>query len=431
MKAWEFHRVSEAIAFARGEALAVLEELRGTPFASFTTDPPSGTGFMGKSWDTFAAADAFVAEMRPIFEQALRLLEPGAHGAVWALPRTSHWTGWALERAGFEIRDSIHHVQGQGFTKSLNVSKALDKAAGVAPIGEEPASLGMAKNPQWNALKKRIIMPAPTTRAAKQWRGWHTALAPRHEVWWLVRKPFKGSVGRNVLARGTGAINVGACLAAGGRHPANFVFTHSPECSPGEECVEWCPVRLLDVQAGPRSSHGNPDGYVRRAGSLGYKKDSKRTSIQKAYYEVGGASRFFPVFFCPKAPAREKNAGLDGLPKKTAAEITGRKPGSAGLVMKGGKANPFAGPSGKELRANHHPTPKPLGFCRWLVRLVTPPGGVVLDSFAGSASIGVASALEGFGYFGIERDRDGEGRPLGYLEIALGRLRHAAAGGEF
>lgn len=431
MRAWEFHRVADSVALARGEALEVLRALRGTPFGALVTDPPSGVGFMGKSWDTFAAADAFVDEHRPIFEETLRLLVPGGHGAVWALPRTSHWTAWALERAGFEVRDSIHHLQGQGMAKSLNVSKALDKAAGVEPLGEEPASLGMARNPQWNALNKRLIMPEATTTAAKQWRGWHTALAPRHEVWWLVRKPFRGSVGRNLLEHGAGAINVGACRAEGGRHPANFVLTHSPECEPGAPCVFWCPVALLDEQAGPRVSNGNPKGYTRKPGSFGYKRKATSESPQKAYRRVGGASAFFPVFYCSKSTAREKNAGLELLPKRTAAEVTGRKPGSAGLVMKGGKANPFAGPSGRELRANHHPTPKPLAFCRWLARLVTPPGAVVVDPFAGSASIGVAAIQEGFGYFGIERDRDGEGRPLGYLEIALGRLRHAAAGGEF
>jgi hypothetical protein len=332
----------------------------------------------------------------------------------------------------------------------------------------------MAKNPQWNALKNRLVMPGATTEAAKLWSGWGTALAPRHEVWWLVRKPLEGTVGANLVEHGVGAINIGACRfgeaspsadrrassrksgkapskqgtagfvdrsspeaymaerpdEARGRFPGNFAMTHSPECDESA-CAEWCPVRLLDEQAGPRVSNGNPDGYVRKAGSLGYKEKAAQPSMQRAYRRVGGASAFFPVFFCSKPTSREKNAGLDHLPHKTAAEVTGREPGSPGLLMEDGKANPFAGPSGQELRANHHPTPKPINFCRWLVRLVTPPEGVVLDSYAGSASIGCAAVLEGFGYFGIERDRDAQGQPLGYLDIALGRLRHAVAGGKF
>lgn len=480
-----FHRIAPNVALVRGEATQVLQLLPDDSLEAFLTDPPSGAEFMGKSWDCFRRAhnpndvgrsnvfgrtsrtsphsygessrSNFVATMTAIFAEVYRTLLPGAWGAVWALPRTSHWTAWALEDAGFEIRDSLHHLFGQGFPKSLDLGKALDKRAGVKPLRTEAASLGMAKDPQWHALQRRLVMPERQTEAARRWDGWHTALKPGHEVWWLVRKPFKGSAVRNVLCHGTGAINVGACRLGGGqdrwsgprnlgykangttdpsakcrptmegRHPPNFAFTHSPGCEPGAPCEPGCPVAGLDAQSGARKSG---TGAVKRATAKGFQGNAYGAESRPvgtamvSYGDSGGASRFFPVFYCAKPTKKEKNAGLEHLPAKTPEEITGRKAGSAGLVMEGGKANPYAGPSGKA-RPNHHPTPKATSLCAWLARLITPPGGTVLDTFSGSASIGVSCVQEGFGYLGIERDEDGKGRSLGYVKIGKGRLEHA------
>lgn len=155
--------------------------------------------------------------------ECLRVMKPGAHGLVWALPRTSHWTATALEDAGFEIRDCVYHLFGSGFPKSLDVSKAIDKAAGVEGeiIGKNPAyrdkaytwSGGQGETPMRPEFKR-----GPATDAAKQWAGWGTALKPAVECWWLVRKPCsEKTVAANVLKWGTGALNIDASRIAGSK----------------------------------------------------------------------------------------------------------------------------------------------------------------------------------------------------------------------
>jgi hypothetical protein len=348
-----------------------------------------------------------------VMTEGLRVLPPGGHAFVWALPRTSHWTGMALEDAGFEIRDSVHHIFGQGFPKYLDVAKAFDKANGIEPIAIVPPTLGMAKGPnrdQWNQLKNRLIMPPPTTDEAKKWRGWATALRPGHEVWWLVRRPLEkpGTNGRTrkatvidtIRAYGTGALRTDACKEHCGfpddaGWPPNFVMTHAPECEAAGACVPWCPVEQL--------SWGKPE-----------------------------IAEFFPCFYAKKPDGDEKEEGCDELPKRNAAEMTGRQEGSLGLssIQENGraKANPYAGTSGAP-RANHHPTVKAVSLMEWLVRLITPPDGIVLDPFCGSGSTGVG-AVPAYRFVGVERDQDEAGRELGYVAIARARLAHADPGRE-
>lgn len=375
-----------------------------------------------------AARQAFVAFLTAIMQECFRALKPGGHALVWALPRTSHWTATALEDAGFEIRDSIHHVFGTGFPKSLNVSKAIDKAAGVQPVGEKPASLGMVVGPnadQWNACERQLVMPPPTTDAARAWEGWGTALKPAHEVWWLARKPFEGTVAENVQRWGVGALNVDACRVGDekrkfkskgirpghgastsgrdnlvgddwkpdhqeekeveGRFPPNMVISHADGCEPGQPCAEGCAVAEIDGQSGVSKSQGGRIGNMKGIGAHRVPLDRVgcERPVDPGYGDEGGASRFFPCFYQAKAPRAEKNAGL---------------------------------PEGMR---NHHPTVKSVALMRWLCRLVTPAGGLVLDPFAGSGSTGCAAVAEGFDFLGIDRDP-------AYVEIAKHRLAHAA-----
>jgi site-specific DNA-methyltransferase (adenine-specific) len=208
-----------------GDCKEVLKGLESDSFDSFVTDPPAGIAFMGKSWDAFESLMHFQDEMAVIFKEVLRVMKPGAHGLVWALPRTSHHTAMALERAGFEIRDTVTHLFGVGMPKGLDVSKAIDKMVGatreagrpyVTPEGGQ--ALTTCNNWQDTTLKNTTQgrrTPMVTTAAsdkAKQWEGWNTALKPAHEVWWLVRKPLgEKTVAAQVLSTGTGAINVDAC----------------------------------------------------------------------------------------------------------------------------------------------------------------------------------------------------------------------------
>lgn len=349
-----------------GDSLDVLKQLQPNVIDSMITDPPAGIGFMGKEWDSDKGGRVgWISWLQSIMTEALRVLKPGAHALVWAIPRTSHWTATALEQAGFEIRDVVTHHFGTGFPKSLNIVKA---------------------------------------GAGEQWEGWGTALKPATEHWILARKPLAGTVAGNVLEHGTGGINVDACRIEGedsparwtapkgmgysadgapggtydpsaqlvasgqGRWPANLLLSHSADCVTADSveaqegasvgCVDGCPVATLETQN-------------------------------------EGASRFFYV---TKPSTAERDEGLAHLPKKTGSEILNRKEGSAGIE------NPRAGAGRGGNRANHHPTVKSLALMTYLVKMISPPGGVVLDPFTGSGSTGCAAVLGGWSFLGIEKD---------------------------
>lgn len=258
------------------DALSFLKTLPDCSVDSLVTDPPAGIGFMGRDWDKNKGdRDKWIAWLEEIMREVVRVLKPGAHGLVWALPRTSHWTAFALENAGFEIRDCFHHAFGSGFPKSLNVSKAIDAAAGAerevigtmtlsgtAAMSLEEKGGTYSSGIASNGHKKTIEITAAATDAAKQWDGWGTALKPSHEDWWLVRKPVEGTVAECVQKYGTGAINVDACrVGCGddkgewpetdrhegrgsmsgqlspvltdttkGRWPSNLLLSHSADC---------------------------------------------------------------------------------------------------------------------------------------------------------------------------------------------------------
>ena len=400
-----------------GDSAEVLRTLAAESVHSIVTDPPAGIGFMGKAWDSDKGGrDSWIKWLRGILREALRVIVPGGYALVWAIPKTSHWAAMACEIAGWEIRDVVTHHYGQGFPKSLNVSKAID------------AHLGTEATPE-----------------AEAWEGWGTALKPASEHWILCRKPLAQSVARNVLEHGTGGLNVDGCrvgeadtrakasvtslgvvamaggqsdgeLMAGsecGRWPPNLVLTHSATCT-AIICAEGCPVREIDEHSGvsvsregaPRSSAQPGDGYG-------------MTHTGAEYNDQGGASRFFPVFRYAAKPSRaEREAGLSHLPPTSGAEAVGRKEGSAGVN------NPRAGAgrTAAEIR-NIHPTVKSQALMRWLVRLVTPPGGRVLDPFTGSGSTGVACAYEGFSFTGVELSPE-------YADLARARIAHASGEAE-
>lgn len=438
-----------------GDSKDLAEVLPENSVDSMVSDPPAGISFMGQEWDEDKGGrDEWIAWLAELLRPALRALKPGGHALVWAIPRTSHWTAMALELAGFEIRDVHHHIFGTGFPKSLNISKAVDKHLGAERVvtghyeSQLPGGNTFAQDAWSQAAREnpteRRDQPATTTAA---WEGYGTALKPAVEHWILARKPLIGTYAENILAHRTGALNIDGCRieydeagppaavysgakgegsgqvygASGkyesnvselGRWPAHLSLGHAPTCFPGS-CVLGCPVRLLDEQSGTTKSSKAKTSKLRKdKDNIAFGHGLGNMTPSNTYSDKGGASRFF---YIAKAPRAEKDAGLDHLEPKRGGEATGRAEGSAGTK------NPRAGAGRTGGARNFHPTVKSVELMRWLLRLVTPPGGIVLDVFAGSGTTGVAAIAEGLSFVGVEKGGDaGE-----YLPIVEGRLRHA------
>lgn len=376
----------------RGDCLPGLRSLPDCSVDSIVTDPPAGISFMGKEWDSDKGGrDGWVAWLASVMAECLRVLKPGGHALVWALPRTSHWTATAVENAGFEIRDVHHHIFGTGFPKSLNVSSVMHELLGVTD-GE-----------------------------------YGTALKPAVEHWILARKPLEGTYAENIRAHGVGALNVGACRvgneerqnperrAIGGFYDIGTENIGAPKAT--RDCTGRWPAHLsldeyaaamLDEMSGVSASsaatgvqrHGRSGGIM---GDVGVIRDGR----PEGHSDCGGASRFFYV---AKGSRAEKDRGLELLPRRSGGEATGRVDGSAGT------RNPRAGAGRNGGARNIHPTVKSIELMRWLVRLVTPmPGSLVLDPFAGSGTTGLGCLAEGMQFLGFELGED-------YFGIARARL---------
>ena len=366
-----------------GDSLELMKALPDNSVDSIVTDPPYGLSFMGKKWD-------YDVPSVELWAEALRVLKPGGHLLAFAGTRTQHRMAVRIEDAGFEIRDMIMWCYGSGFPKSLDVSKAIDKAAGVdrEVIGTNGTCPDIRSDNYSNSEGKErlpINITAPATDSAKQWEGWGTALKPALEPITVARKPFPGTVAQNVLEWGTGGLNVDGCRVetdsvelnarkaktkpgaydpffgkrgtgdgwngSSGRFPANLIHDGS------DEVVGLFP-QTKSGYMGPshkRSTNGSPNGI--------YGKFDVNHPLNETYADSGSAARFF---YCAKASKAERTVN--------------------GQVE------------------NTHPTVKPVALMRYLCRLVTPPGGVVLDPFCGSGTTGISCKEEGFDFIGMERD---------------------------
>ena len=465
--------VSRRITITRGDNLTILRTMASNSLDACVTDPPYGLRFMGKKWDYDVPSVEF-------WREVYRVLKPGAHVVSFGGTRTYHRLACNIEDAGFEIRDSLHWFYGSGFPKSLDVSKALDKAAGAAREVLRTVRVtggGMEHVNRTNAAthdyrpdgyqkgENVLDITAPATDEAVRWSGWGTALKPAHEPIVLARKPLDGTVAENIRKWGTGALNIDGCrvrrasgdtsgwaVTGGGEHkstsmagaiggipfdessgrwPPNVLLTHDPNCTE-HLCVGGCPVAETDGQAGTlRSGDHKPHHIFSGESQIGTFKIRERTGKDKPG-DSGGASRFFPVtrytdddhpsfLYCAKAARSEREAGCEHLTPRTGAETVDREEGSAGV----NSPRAGAGRTAEGVR-NHHPTVKPVALMRWCLRLVTPPGGTVLEPFAGSGTTLVASVLEGFACVGIERDADDHGESLGYIDIIEARVARAS-----
>jgi len=336
---------------------------------------PRGAGFMGKSWDAFVPGPE-------LWREVYRVLKPGGHAIIFAGSRTVDLMGIAVRLAGFEVRDMLHWLYGSGFPKSLDVSKAINKRAGVE-FTEKPAQGVGFMNIQddgWNMTRNQLFQAGRSTDQAKQWEGWGTALKPAHEPALLCRKPLDGAVVDNVDRWGVGGINVDGCRIGeeGATTRSHQSKKYVNGWSTGHEVID------LDAGRWPANILLDPE-----AASL--------LDLQAGL----DASRFF---YCGKATREEKEAGLIGLKARAVGD---------------GRETPIDNPyqRGETKRQNTHPTVKPLAVMRWLCRLITPPGGLILDPFCGSGSTGCAASQLGFRFLGIEREPE-------YAALARARVAY-------
>jgi DNA modification methylase len=424
-----------------GDNLDVLREVPDNTFDACVTDPPYGLsehdtaavtaclqawlagepyrpnkrGFMGKTWDAWVPGPE-------VWREVYRVLKPGAHLLVFAGTRSHDLMGIAVRLAGFETRDTAAWLYGMGFPKGIDISKAIDAMAGaqreVVGVkrangivagrmrssnlidrgdGKTPDGRDLATAKKYVSERKEgaIAISVPGTPDAERWAGWNTALKPAFEPVLIFRKPLSEStVAKNVLRWGTGAINVDGCrvkMKTGdqkgwfGPHAPEHLQRRTTDGIYGDGFVRndadqstgrW-PANVIHdgseevtalFPATTQVDHRDRKMQFQRPGANGIYGNFAGINSTVAYSDTGSAARFF---YAAKASQADRDAGLDPV---------------------------------RWLRGNYHVSVKPTSLMRWLCRLVTPPGGVVLDPFCGSGSTGKGAVMEGFGFFGIDND---------------------------
>jgi DNA modification methylase len=419
-----------------GNNLDVLPTLPDNSVDSIVTDPPYELGFMGKKWD-----NSGIAYSVELWTECLRVLKPGGHLLSFGGTRTWHRVAVAIEDAGFDVRDSIAWMYGSGFPKSLDVSKAIDKAAGserkvltetvddlFGERNEETIVVRTGKDAgTYGAMTGISPQTSPSTPEAQQWEGWGTALKPAFEPIVVARKPLAGkTVAKNVLEHGTGALNIDGSRigradgdnSSAGNRTATFGAEETQSGGDGSGGWEqntggrWPANVILDEYS---AGELDEQSGLQVRGNAGSKQvtdfrfmneASGKQKLIQGTTDKGGASRFF---YCAKASKRDRNEGLEEL-EVTRVWDTSRKPENIGSNTPQNRST--------KARQNFHPTVKPTNLMRYLVKLVTPPNGTVLDPFTGSGSTGKAAILEGFDFIGIELTEE-------YLPIIEGRLAYA------
>ena len=371
----------DGITLYHGDCREVMAGLPDQFVHAIVTDPPYGLAFMGKRWD-------YDVPSVEIWQECLRVLKPGGHLLAFAGTRTQHRMAVRIEDAGFEIRDMIVWVYGSGFPKSMDVSKAIDKAAGaerarLAPQSRKRPSNAIATSgfgqDGWSPQDKN-----PATDAARRWNGWGTALKPALEPITVARKPLRGTVAENILTHGCGGLNVDACRVG----TESTIRTQRDSVS----LAGWASVNRSPVGG---SESGRWPANLIHDGSD----------------EVTG-------LFPETAPAKQADRGK-GKGETGCYGVYGGDPGIRGHNDAGGSAARFfyTAKADKSDRGpgNNHPTVKPVDLMRYLVRLVCPMDGVVLDPFAGSGTTLQAAQAEGCRAIGVEREAS-------YCEIITGRF---------
>ena len=524
------------VVILNADCLEAMKEMETNSVDSIVTDPPYGLSFMGKKWD-------YEVPSKEIWREALRVLKPGGHLLAFAGSRTYHRMAVNIEDAGFEIRDQIMWLYGSGFPKSLNISKSIDKKLGAKrkkvrkPYSPQQLMMkdGQNERPWQNKARELGYHEAdsdePASPEAQQWDGWGTQLKPAHEPIVLARKPIEGTITENVLAHGTGGLNIdetriehndpdierkkldspttelhfsgervnerGAGPAPQGRFPANVIHDGSKEVLEGfptttstsrqehepivlarkpldgtitenvlehgtgglnigesrvgeevlpehtsgnipndrgtwglkegftmKERVGRFPANVIHdgsevvLEGFPETKSGEPGVKNKGNDGAAYGKESRPPGTPMGGFgDKGSAARFF---YCAKASTAERNAGIVEAKGSTGAKGGGlrrvcefcgaqqMKPEDCSCEVKSW-INP--------LKKNFHPTVKPIALMEYLCRLITPPGGTILDPFMGSGTTGIAALRLGFEFIGVELSEE-------YVEIASARIAH-------
>lgn len=368
----------EKINLIHGDSKEVLPAIPAGTFHACITDPPYELNFMGKSWDRSG-----IAFDVGLWKEVYRCLKPGAHLLAFGSSRTYHRLACAIEDAGFEIRDQIMWLYGQGFPKSHNLDGEFE--------------------------------------------GWGSALKPAHEPIVFARKPLDGTIAENMAVHNVGALNIDACRIefAGDDDLKSATWGRGTDILGGKYVGGFAPTGKTDIEANPKGrwpanvihdgseevinnfpvvTSGKPAG-VRKADNNVFGQYGKGMPVT-GFGDSGSAARFF---YCAKADKKDRDEGLNGFELK-----------EAGIKNSSGRGFSETDPNRKILRRNDHPTVKPTSLMRYLCKLVTPEGGIILDPFAGSGSTGKGAVMEGFGFWGIEKEEH-------HYDIAGTRVRHAAA----
>ena len=360
---------------------------------SIVTDPPYELGFMGRSWDSTG-----IAFQKETWELCFKILKPGGHLLAFSGSRTYHRMAVAIEDAGFEIRDQIMWLYGSGFPKSMNVGKALDKKLGNERIktGEKKthSNKGIKQSEQRTAIGAGAFgqeVEEDVTVGTTEWEGWGTALKPAHEPLVLARKPLsEKSVVDNVLKHRTGGINIDECRVDG--NDAKYPDSNPDFRDQGRQSKENMGIDKLSFgqteNVKRKRANRNPrtDDSVFNKSTTGFKSETQefadadpRGRFPANVMHDGLETEWSRYFYCPKTSKSERHNG----------------------------------------DKNTHPTVKPVDLMRYLCRMVTPKGGMVLDPFMGSGSTGMAAKDEDFDFIGIEKEKE-------YFEIAESRINRFA-----
>ena len=412
-----------------GNNIDILKTYEDNTFDSIVTDPPYGIAFLGKDWDNDTGA-------METWEECFRVLKPGGHILAFSAARTYHHLATNIEMAGFEIRDQLMWLYGSGFPKAQDIGKAIQKRQGVEETRPQKGLNAYANQKplmermSFNNLKAEDYPPKndeviPTSPEAKQWSGWKTALKPAHEPIVMARKPFKGSAIDNVLEHGTGALNIDASrvtfsenddprIGKGYEHQASAqvmpgqskkglghqqnLYPNDTGRFPSNVIMDEEAGAILDKQApktgNASSSKRTKTGMTGTGASLQWHKSAGESNgISDG---LSGASKFF---YCPKVSRAERHVGFDvtDIPGIGGGNQMAHLPGDKNSKLKAvEKASAGVG--------NNHPTVKPVELMKYLVKLVTPAGGKVLDPFNGSGSTGMACVELDYEYVGCDLD---------------------------